>query len=66
MLVTLQTRGRAKTGPAPAMAYNGPDEPTAAKRPAIGRRCPSTLPLPTGNPSGWTVRPWTVTPTGLA
>ena len=66
MLVPLQTRGRVKASPAPAMAYNGPNEPTAAKRPAFSRNCPSTLPLPAGNPSGQTVRPWAVNPTGLA
>ena len=62
----LQARGRPQAGPAPAMAYNGPDGPTAAKRPYIRRHCPSTLPLPAGNPSGRTVRPWAVNPTGLA
>ena len=62
----LRIRGRAQAGPAPALAYNDSDGPTPAKRPYIRRRCPGTLPLPAGNPSGRTVRPWAVTPTGLA
>ena len=50
MLVPLQTRGRAKPARPRQWPIMAPMNQPPPSGPAIGRRCPSTLPLPAGQP----------------